>query len=182
MIVENITQEMKLQKPVSRYHTCYILMWISSWKWQSNPGKTESETRGSLLSKVHVLTIFMCLLLCFWTMFFKIFCCGSDISEWILETSTSHKCLNWCKTFNLQCKQLWDILGGPVAKNLFSQCRGRGFNPWSGNWIPHTTVKSTHATADPEGPKGGKEQAELTSSWKRKKLRLALSMSFGPCA
>ena len=27
-----------------------------------------------------------------------------------------------------------------------SQCRGPGFNPWSGNLIPHTTIKSSHGT------------------------------------
>ena len=26
-----------------------------------------------------------------------------------------------------------DFLGGPVAKTLYSQYRGPGFNPWSGN-------------------------------------------------
>ena len=32
-----------------------------------------------------------------------------------------------------------------MAKMLFSQCRGLGFNPWSGNWIPHA--------AEPAQPK-----------------------------
>ena len=27
----------------------------------------------------------------------------------------------------------WDFPGGPVAKTPCSQCRGPGFNPWSGN-------------------------------------------------
>ena len=175
MIVENITQEMKLQKPVSRHHTCYIPVWILSWKWQSNPGKTESESRASLLSRVHVLTIFTCLLLCSWTVFFKIFCYCLYISKWILETSTSHKCLNWCKTFNLQCKQLWDILGGPVAKNLFSQCRGPT-DLETGFHIPQLRVHMPQLIlSDPEVEK---EQAKLTPSWKRRKRHLAL----GPCA
>ena len=26
-----------------------------------------------------------------------------------------------------------DFLGGPVARNLHFQCRGPGFDPWSGN-------------------------------------------------
>ena len=41
--------------------------------------------------------------------------------------------------------------GGPVAKTRSSQCRGRGFNPWSGNKIPmpqlkiqRAATKSTH--------------------------------------
>ena len=29
-----------------------------------------------------------------------------------------------------------DLLGDPVAKTLYSQYRGPGFNPWSGNQIP----------------------------------------------
>ena len=33
-----------------------------------------------------------------------------------------------------------DFLGGPVAKTLCSQCRGSGFDPWSGNEIPHATT------------------------------------------
>ena len=28
---------------------------------------------------------------------------------------------------------------------LHPQCRGPGFNPWSGNWIPHATTKKLHA-------------------------------------
>ena len=31
----------------------------------------------------------------------------------------------------------WDFPGGPVAKTPCSQCRGPGFDPWSGNKIPH---------------------------------------------
>ena len=27
----------------------------------------------------------------------------------------------------------WDLSGGQVAKTLCSQCRGSGFDPWSGN-------------------------------------------------
>ena len=42
-------------------------------------------------------------------------------------------------------KYLWDFTGGPVAKILSSQCRGPGFDPWSGNEIPHATTKSLHA-------------------------------------
>ena len=35
--------------------------------------------------------------------------------------------------------------GGPVAKTLYSQCRGPGFNPWSGNWIPQATAKTKNS-------------------------------------
>ena len=39
--------------------------------------------------------------------------------------------------------------GGPVSKTLHSQCRGPGFDPWSGNWIPRAATKSLHeATKD----------------------------------
>ena len=34
-----------------------------------------------------------------------------------------------------------DFPGGPAAKPLCSQCRGSRFNPWSGNQIPHATIK-----------------------------------------
>ena len=34
-----------------------------------------------------------------------------------------------------------DFPGGPVARTPSSQCRGPGFNPWSGNWIPHAATK-----------------------------------------
>ena len=30
-----------------------------------------------------------------------------------------------------------DFSGGPVGKTPHSQCTGPGFDPWSGNWIPH---------------------------------------------
>ena len=34
---------------------------------------------------------------------------------------------------------------GPVARTLCFQCRGPGFDPWSGNQLPHATTKSSHA-------------------------------------
>ena len=40
-----------------------------------------------------------------------------------------------------------EILGLPwcsVAKTLSSQCRGRRFKPWSGNWIHVPELKSSH--------------------------------------
>ena len=40
--------------------------------------------------------------------------------------------------------------GGPVAKALTCQCKGPGFNPWSGNQIPCVAAKCLHAaTKDP---------------------------------
>ena len=41
-----------------------------------------------------------------------------------------------------------DFPGGPVAKTPSSQCRGPGFDTWSGNWIPHATTKIEHATTE----------------------------------
>ena len=37
---------------------------------------------------------------------------------------------------------LQDLPGGTVAKTPHSQCRGSGFDPWSGNQIPHGSTKS----------------------------------------
>ena len=42
----------------------------------------------------------------------------------------------------------WDFPGGPVAKTPRSQCRGPGFDPWSGNKILHAASKSSHATTE----------------------------------
>ena len=33
------------------------------------------------------------------------------------------------------------------SKPPCSQCRGPGFDPWSGNWIPHAAGRETHAAA-----------------------------------
>ena len=34
---------------------------------------------------------------------------------------------------------------GPVGKNPSSQCRGPGFDPWSGSQMPYALTKSPHA-------------------------------------
>ena len=39
-----------------------------------------------------------------------------------------------------------DFPGGPVARTLCSWCRGPGFSPWSGDWIPYAATKILHAT------------------------------------
>ena len=36
-----------------------------------------------------------------------------------------------------------DLPGGPVSRTLSSQCRGPGFDPWSGNWITRATTKKS---------------------------------------
>ena len=38
----------------------------------------------------------------------------------------------------------WDFPGGPVVTTLYSEGRGPGFYPWSGNTIPHATTKTQH--------------------------------------
>ena len=35
---------------------------------------------------------------------------------------------------------------------LHTQCRGPGFNPWSGNQIPHATMKTWHAATNIKDP------------------------------
>ena len=43
----------------------------------------------------------------------------------------------------LNCQSnLEDFPCGAVAKTLRSQCRGLGFNSWSGNSIPHAANKT----------------------------------------
>ena len=44
--------------------------------------------------------------------------------------------LTWTKyLMDVLDETIWlqDLPGGPVAKTQRSQCRGPGFNPWSGN-------------------------------------------------
>ena len=43
-------------------------------------------------------------------------------------------------------KESRDFSAGPVAETLCSQCKGPGFSPRWGNWIPHATTKNSHAT------------------------------------
>ena len=38
-----------------------------------------------------------------------------------------------------------DFPGGPVAKTPCYQCMGPGFDPWSGNQIPHATLRPSAA-------------------------------------
>ena len=42
-------------------------------------------------------------------------------------------------------KKQGDFPGGPVAKIPWSQCRGLGFNPWSGEEAPKDPTKTSHA-------------------------------------
>ena len=40
---------------------------------------------------------------------------------------------------------LWDFPDGLVAKTPYSQSKGPGFYPWSGNWVLHAATKSSSA-------------------------------------
>ena len=37
-------------------------------------------------------------------------------------------------------RQLWGLPGSPAAKTLHSQCRGLGFDPWSGISVPYVPI------------------------------------------
>ena len=59
--------------------------------------------------------------------------------------------------------ELGDFPGGPAVKTPNSLCRALGFDPWSGNWMPHaamkiprvaTTEKVLQAAAKMEDPAG----------------------------
>ena len=39
-----------------------------------------------------------------------------------------------------------DFSRDQVAKTSYSQCRGLGFDPWSGKYITHVTAKSSHTS------------------------------------
>ena len=57
--------------------------------------------------------------------------------EWI-----NNKVLLWHRElYSVSCDG--DFPGGPVAKTPHSQCRGPGFDPWSGIQIPHATTKDS---------------------------------------
>ena len=59
----------------------------------------------------------------------------------ISKNASPHNLQRFC-TFTMDCflkmlskykiKITWDFPGGPVAKSPHFQCRGPGFNPWSG--------------------------------------------------
>ena len=51
----------------------------------------------------------------------------------------------WSNEESLSKLTLGGFSGGPVVKTSCSRCRGRGFDPCSGNWIPQTTTESPHA-------------------------------------
>ena len=76
---------------------------------------------------------------------------GLALRRWE-DSSTSALGLSfpYCGNINPFHSAMWMIKvaissnfpGGPVAKTLHSQCGGLGINPWSGNKIPCTTVKT----------------------------------------
>ena len=50
------------------------------------------------------------------------------------------------ETDSSRIRKLADFPAGPVAKTPHSQCKGPGFDPWTGNWIPHAATKSSPTT------------------------------------
>ena len=53
-----------------------------------------------------------------------------------------------------------------MAKNTRSRCRGPGFDPWSGNQIPHAATQSSHgATKDPEDPVQANKQINIKKQY-----------------
>ena len=49
--------------------------------------------------------------------------------------------LHWSHPFKTLVR---DFPGGPVVKTPYSQCKGSGFDPWSGNYIPHAATTRSH--------------------------------------
>ena len=52
-----------------------------------------------------------------------------------------------CSIKMIIMKSMRDFPGGPVVKTPCFQCRAPGFDPWSGNYIPHAITKSPRAAA-----------------------------------
>ena len=67
-----------------------------------------------------------------------------------------------------------DFPAGPVTKTLHSQCRGPGFHPWSGNYIPRVpTMGISQALQLRPGPaKTNKERTHMLT--KKRKLNQSL--------
>ena len=69
----------------------------------------------------------------------------SQISECVYEGRRNKKIDQNKQSYNFK-----GLPGGPVAKIQCCQYRGSRLDPWSGNWIPHATAKSSQAaTKDP---------------------------------
>ena len=47
-----------------------------------------------------------------------------------------------------------DFAGGSVVKTLHSQCRGPGFNPWSGNWLSEGALEIAEKRSERQRRKG----------------------------
>ena len=70
---------------------------------------------------------------------------GSHTTSWPSETwltpkegihhskDTLQETQSSCESCHLQSERWRDFPGSPVATTLYSECRGPGFNPWSGN-------------------------------------------------
>ena len=75
---------------------------------------------------------------------------GTKIPACCTGWPKSHNCIKIvCERSGLIVVQAqiksWDFPGGPVAKASCFQCRRPGFDPWSGNSIPHAATKTWYS-------------------------------------
>ena len=71
----------------------------------------------------------------------KSFDLKSELEQAVSILTAKRKSRQADKIFSSLKKEMRDFLGGPVAGAPHSQCRGPGFDPWSGRWIPHAATK-----------------------------------------
>ena len=94
------------------------------------------------------------------------FCADSSLSHFLISLSLSF--LNIVEPWG---SDLDFFPGSPVVKTLCFQCRGHGFNPWSGNWDPLCcTVR----------PKNKKELVVSSRSWRGRQEGETLKMQGSP--
>ena len=67
-----------------------------------------------------------------------------------LETLASDKHVEVLTTKASKSHNVGDFPRGQMAKTSHSQCRGPGFDPWSGNELPHIAcaTKTQHSQID----------------------------------
>ena len=68
---------------------------------------------------------------------------SSSFSADFITATTPETLYSWWSTIHKETN-CWDVPSGLGAETLCSQCRGPGFNPWSGNWIPHDASKRSY--------------------------------------
>ena len=63
------------------------------------------------------------------------------ISKYLLHTWCVQDSSWYCRYNNEQNQWCGNFPGGSLVKNAHSQCRRPGFDPWSGNCIPHDKLR-----------------------------------------